>query len=55
LSRGGAIDHRTLLQGGAGIVVSEGVCPGAFPAKIMAEATRANALSEYAAIVKWLG
>ncbi|MGO4738622.1 replicative DNA helicase [Bosea sp. 2KB_26] len=52
VSRGGAIDHRTVLQGGAGLVVGEGASPGAFLAKIMAEAARANSLAEYASIVR---
>lgn len=52
ISRGGTIDHRTVLQGGAGLVVGEGASPGAFLAKIMAEAARAGSLAEYAGLVK---
>lgn len=52
VARGGTIDHRTVLQGGAGLVVGEGASPGAFLAKIMAEAARASSLAEYAGLVK---
>lgn len=52
IGRGGAIDHRTVLQGGAGIVEGEGVQPGAFLARIMAEAAPAASLVDYANIIK---
>lgn len=52
VSRGGAIDHRTVLQGGAAIVMEPGAKPDAFFAKLMAEAASAQALTEYANIIK---
>lgn len=52
VSRGGAIDHRTVLQGGASIVMEPGAKPEAFFAKLMAEAASAQALTEYANIIK---
>lgn len=52
VARGGTIDHRTVLQGGAGLVVGEGGNPGAFLAKIMAEAATSSSLAEYANTVK---
>lgn len=52
VSRGGAIDHRTVLQGGAGIVMSPGASPGEFMARLMADAASAQSLTEYANIIK---
>ena len=52
IQRGGAIDHRTVLQGGAGIVVEEGASPGAFLAHIMADAAPSASLVDYANIIK---
>lgn len=52
VSRGGAVDHRTVLQGGAAIVMEPGAKPDAFFAKLMAEAAHPSSLSEYANIIK---
>lgn len=51
IGRGGAIDHRTVLQGAADIV-EPGAGPNAFLARIMAEAATQNSLAEYANIIK---
>ena len=52
VARGGAIDHRTVLQGGASMVVEPGADHNAFLAKILADAASAHALTEYANIIK---
>lgn len=52
VARGGAIDHRTVLQGAADIVVEPGASPNAFLARIMADAAPASSLAEYANIIK---
>lgn len=52
VSRGGAIDHRTVLQGGAAIIMEPGAKPDAFFARLMAEAASAQSLTEYANIIK---
>jgi replicative DNA helicase len=50
--RGGAIDHRSVVQGGAAIVAGEGANPGAFLARIMASACNQGSMVEYASIIK---
>lgn len=52
IARGGAIDHRTVLQGGSAIMLEPGAKPEAFLARIVADAASASSLSEYANIVK---
>lgn len=52
IQRGGAIDHRTVLQGGAEIIVAPGANPDAFVARMLAEGASPGSLAEYGNIIK---
>jgi replicative DNA helicase len=52
VARGGAVDHRSVLQGGATAIMGEGATLDAFNAAMMRLAARPAMMGEYATIVR---